>query len=83
MGAPIPMHGGQRRMPRVLLYPSLTYSLETGSFFFFLKVDPEYFFFKALFIIIHKYTAAVFRCARRGHQISLWVVVSHHVVAGI
>jgi hypothetical protein len=33
------------------------------------------------FIIIHKYTVAVFRCTRRGRQIS-WVVVSHHVVAG-
>jgi hypothetical protein len=35
-------------------------------------------FLKNLFIII-----AVFRYIRRGHQISLWVVVSHHVVAGI
>jgi hypothetical protein len=26
---------------------------------------------------------AVFRHPRRGHQISLWMVVSHHVVAGI
>jgi hypothetical protein len=32
---------------------------------------------KDLFIIINKYTVAVFR------QISLQVVVSHHVVAGI
>jgi hypothetical protein len=40
------------------------------------------FFFKDLFIIIYKYTVAVFRCAKRGHQVSLWVVVSHHVVAG-
>jgi hypothetical protein len=38
---------------------------------------------KELFIIIDKYTVAVFRCTRRGHQISLQVVVSHHVVAGI
>jgi hypothetical protein len=37
---------------------------------------------KDLFII-NKYTVAVFRCTRRGHQISLRVVVSHHVVAGI
>jgi hypothetical protein len=36
-----------------------------------------------LFIIISKYTVAVFRCIRRGRQISLWMVVSHHVVAGI
>jgi hypothetical protein len=33
--------------------------------------------------IICKYTVAVFRRTRRGHQISLRVVVSHHVVAGI
>jgi hypothetical protein len=36
-----------------------------------------------LFIIICKYTVAAFRHTRRGHQISLWIVVSHHVVAGI
>jgi hypothetical protein len=41
------------------------------------------FFFKDLFIIISKYTVAVFRHTRRGHQISLQMVVSHHVVAGI
>jgi hypothetical protein len=41
------------------------------------------FFFKDLFIIIHKFTVANFRYTRRGRQISLWVVVSHHVVAGI
>jgi hypothetical protein len=38
---------------------------------------------KDLFIIINKYTVAVFRCTRRGRQILLQVVVSHHVVAGI
>jgi hypothetical protein len=38
---------------------------------------------KDLFIIICKYTLAVFRHTRRGHQISLRRVVSHHVVAGI
>jgi hypothetical protein len=37
---------------------------------------------KDLFIIIHKYTVAVFRRTRRGRQISLRVVVSHHVVVG-
>jgi hypothetical protein len=40
------------------------------------------FFFMYLFTIC-KYTVAVFRYPRRGHQISLWMVVSHHVVAGI
>jgi hypothetical protein len=38
---------------------------------------------KDLFIIIHKYIVAVFRHARRGCQVSLWVVVNHHVVSGI
>jgi hypothetical protein len=39
-------------------------------------------FFKDLFIIC-KYTVAVFRDSRRGHQIPLQMIVSHHVVAGI
>jgi hypothetical protein len=39
--------------------------------------------FKDLFIILCKYTVAVFRHTRRGSQISLRMVVSHHVVAGI
>jgi hypothetical protein len=42
-----------------------------------------FFFFKDLFIIICKYTEAVFRHTRRGSQILLRMVVSHHVVAGI
>jgi hypothetical protein len=46
-------------------------------------------FFKNLFkniyllFIICKYTVAVLRHSRRGSQISLRMVVSHHVVAGI
>jgi len=40
--------------------------------------------FKKLYLlIIYKYIVAVFRHTRRGHQISLQMVVSHHVVAGI
>jgi hypothetical protein len=56
---------------------------ETRTFFFFLFffVCYIYIYFKDLFIIICKYT--VFRCTTRGHQISLRMVVSHHVVAGI
>jgi hypothetical protein len=38
---------------------------------------------KYLFIIIHKDIIADVRRTRRGCQISLRVVVSHHVVAGI
>jgi hypothetical protein len=41
-----------------------------------------FFFFKDLFII-WKYIVAVFRHSRRGNQILLQMVVSHHVVAGI
>jgi hypothetical protein len=40
-------------------------------------------FLKIYLFIICKYTAAVFRHSRRGHQILLQMVVSHHVVAGI
>jgi hypothetical protein len=38
---------------------------------------------KNYLFIICKYTVAVFRHSRRGHQISLRMVVSHHVFAGI
>jgi len=41
-----------------------------------------FFFFKIYSFIIYKYTVAVFRYTRRGHQISLQMVGSHHVVAG-
>jgi len=43
----------------------------------------SYFFLKIYLFIIHKYTVAVFRHTRRGHQISLQMVVSHHVATGI
>jgi hypothetical protein len=52
---------------------------ELTSGFFFLR----FIYFIIYLFIICKYTVAVFRRTRRGHQISLWVVVSHHVVAGI
>jgi hypothetical protein len=54
-------------------------SVRAANFFFF-KI---YFFLKIYLFIICKYTVVVFRHTRRGHQISLQVVVSHHVVAGI
>lgn len=44
---------------------------------FFLKI---YLF---IFIYVYEYTVAVFRHTRRGHQIPLRMVVSHHVGAGI
>ncbi|EDL25793.1 mCG147883 [Mus musculus] len=36
-----------------------------------------------LLLLLCKYTVSVFRHSRRGHQISLQMVVSHHMVAGI
>jgi hypothetical protein len=51
--------------------------MRDSIFFFF------YFFLKIYLFITCKYTIAVFRHTRRGRQISLRVVVSHHVVAGI
>jgi hypothetical protein len=41
------------------------------------------FFLKIYLFIICKYTVAVLRHSRRGHQILLRMVVSHHVVAEI
>jgi hypothetical protein len=41
------------------------------------------FFFLIYLFIICKYTVAVLRYSRRGHQISLRMVMSHHEVAGI
>jgi hypothetical protein len=52
-------------------------------FAMYVEVQITYFFLKIYLFIICKYTVAVFRHTRRGHQISLRVVVSHHVVAGI
>jgi hypothetical protein len=46
----------------------------TNPFFFF--------FFKDLLFHVCEYTVAVFRHIRKGHQISLQMVLSHHVVAG-
>jgi hypothetical protein len=54
----------------------------TELFFFFFFGMLVCLFFKDLSIIC-KYTVAVFRLTRGGHQIPLWMVVSHHVVAGI
>jgi hypothetical protein len=46
-------------------------------------VSSFFFFFKIYLFIICKYTVAVLSYSRSGHQISLQMVVSHHVVAGI
>jgi hypothetical protein len=56
---------------------------EPGQAFWFRWFLIRAIFFKDLFIIICKHTVAVFRHTRKGSQILLRMVVSHHVVAGI
>jgi hypothetical protein len=46
-------------------------------------VSAFFFFFKSYLFYLYEYTVAVLRHTRRGHQIPLQMVVSHHVVAGI
>jgi len=50
------------------------------AFLFFFK---DFIYLFIYLFIIFKYTVAVFRHLRKGHQISLWMFVSHHVVAEI
>ena len=54
-----------------------------SSFSFYYYFIRYFLFFKIYLFIICKYTVAVFRHSKRGHQISLRMVVSHHMVAGI
>ena len=65
------------RVDTAPLIPVWMESRELELFFFF--------FFKDLFtyLLICKYTVAVVRHTKRGHQVPLQMVVSHHVVAGI
>jgi hypothetical protein len=59
-----------------------TLSIDCLYLVFILFYFILFFVFLDLFIIC-KYTVAVFRHSRRGRQILLQMVVSHHVVAGI
>jgi hypothetical protein len=61
--------------PSIFSFEQKSLVLNNTSFFFF-----SFFFFKIYLFIICKYTVAVFRHSRRGHQISLQMVVSHVVV---
>jgi hypothetical protein len=54
---------------------------ESGAVVRFIPVFPTLFLFKDLFILC-EYIVVVFRHTRRGQQILLLMVVSHHVVAG-
>jgi hypothetical protein len=71
----------QQVLLTVMPSPPLCFTYEYSRYFK-TEVVLSLFFFKDIFII-SKYTVTVFRCTRRGSQISLQMVVSHHVVAGI
>jgi hypothetical protein len=76
----------QRSFPKLLVdfLPSQHCPLPYRSFAILWGPICWFFFFsKDVFIIMCKYTVAVFRHTRRGHHISLWMVLSHHVIAGI
>jgi hypothetical protein len=75
-----PMGSSDQRLASGLL-SNFTKLIETSSIF--KHFTTLLFFLKIYLFIIYKYTVAVFRHTRRGHQISLQMVVSHHVVAGI
>jgi hypothetical protein len=61
------------------------YKLQPGSLHPLQNPDPDSSLFKLFICLfyVYKYTVDVFRHTKRSHQISLWMVVSHHVVAGI
>jgi hypothetical protein len=49
-----------------------------------MRKSLNHFFKRFIYLFnICKYTVAVFRHSRRGSQILLWMVMSHHVVVGI
>jgi hypothetical protein len=54
-----------------------------AKIWFALVTDPPFFLRFIYLFIICKYAVAVFRHSRRGSQISLQMVVSYHLVAGI
>jgi hypothetical protein len=60
-------------------------SFRVDAHFLFDQVDffPSFFFFFKIYLFyVYECTIALFRHTRRGHQIPLQMVVSHHVVAG-
>ena len=46
------------------------------------SLQPLYLPFKMYLFHLYEYTVAVFRRTRRGRQVPLQMVISHHVVAG-
>ena len=63
----------------VVSYHVVAGNLNSGPLF--APVSPAHYSLR-MYLIISKYTVAVFRHTRRERQISLLMVVSHHVVAG-
>jgi hypothetical protein len=75
---------GSGRLHPCSIPTSYNHKAEHHEFFAaFSVISSLFFFFKIYLFIICKYIVAVFRHSRRGSQISLRMVVSHHVVAGI
>jgi hypothetical protein len=64
----------------VCIYSGRELPTESGQF---QGITFPSFFLLQRFIYVYEYTLAVFRHTGREHPISLWMVVSHHVVAGI
>jgi hypothetical protein len=64
-------------------YVNLLVAVLRGFLLLLLLLFVCLFVLKIYLFIICKYTVAVFRRSRRGRQLSLQMVVSHHVVAGI
>jgi hypothetical protein len=80
-------HCGSIKMPYPGSYKQkaewVTRKHGVGKLKLLISLSYRCFFLKIYLFILCKYTVAVFRHSRRGHQISLWMVVSHHLVAGI
>ena len=78
------LQGNINDRPKSLISILLIWILIFLYLFFFYWLFIYSFIYKdLLIIIIWNHTVAVFRHTRRGHQISLQMVVRHHVVAGI
>jgi hypothetical protein len=66
-----------------LLFASLSFPAWTlSSMYLTLFLLFDFSFLKIYLFYLYEYTVAVFRHTRRGHQIPLQIVVSHHVIGG-
>ena len=74
------IHGLRSVFPSLSSFENGLYSLTMLALLLLLLL---LFFIKIYLSHVYEYTVAVFRHTRRGHQISLRMVVSHHMIAGI